>query len=585
MNFPEESAMDPNRISHGSGRQFDLSIVLCGEAGQGIQTVEQILAAIVREAGYYVFSTKEYMSRIRGGSNATQIRIGTRPLGACVDRMDIVVPLNQQALEHVASRISSHTRIIGDKAVLATRQSVYDISFSAIAAEAGSKLYANTVAVGVICGLVGIDRSLLDRALNNRFGNKGERVVQNNISAGERGYSKGAQIAADIGFKALPAVQEPLQDQILLNGAHAVALGALAGGCNFIGSYPMSPGTGVLTTLADYSRDFDIVVEQAEDEIAAINMAMGAWYAGARALVTTSGGGFALMCEGVSCAGMIESPLVIHLAQRPGPATGLPTRTEQSDFNLVLHAGHGEFPRIILAPGTLEQAFQCTRLAFDLADRFQVPVFILTDQFLMDSYYITPRFSIHDTPPAAHIVESGHSYQRFQLTADGISPRSIPGLGSGIVCVDSDEHTRDGYITEDMAVRNAMVEKRLRKHKTIALECIEPTFYGNDGYRTLVVCWGSNFHVVKEAVATLDRDDVAMLHFAQIFPLPTSASKYLAAARTTIMVENNAAGQLAAFIKGTIGHCFNQTILKYSGLPFTVEEVATALESRIDAKE
>jgi 2-oxoglutarate ferredoxin oxidoreductase subunit alpha len=573
------------RTPHGSSKQTDLSIVLCGEAGQGIQTVEQILSAVVRKAGYYLFATKEYMSRIRGGSNATQIRIGTRPVAACVDRMDIVLPLNQQALEHVAARVSSHTRIIGEKAVLATRQTVYDISFSAIAAEAGSKLYANTVAVGVICGLLGVDRSLLDRALINRFENKGAQVVQNNISAGERGYNKGVQIADDIGETMLPAVQEPLGDRILINGAHAVALGALSGGCNFIGSYPMSPGTGVLTALAEYSRDFDIVVEQAEDEIAAVNMAMGAWYAGARALVTTSGGGFALMCEGVSCAGMIESPLVIHVAQRPGPATGLPTRTEQSDLNLVLHAGHGEFPRIILSPGTLEQAYQCTQSAFDLADRYQAPVFILTDQFLMDSYYLTPRFSVPDTPPVAHIVETGPNYRRFQLTANGISPRGIPGFGTGIVCVDSDEHTQEGYITEDMSIRNAMVEKRLAKHKTIAPAFMEPTLFGREGYRTLVVCWGSNFHVVKEAVASLDRDDIAMLHFAQLFPLPASTLKYLEAARTTIMVENNAAGQLAALIKRTTGHCFNETILKYSGLPFTVEELAEALGRLIDAKE
>jgi 2-oxoglutarate ferredoxin oxidoreductase subunit alpha len=502
--------------------------------------------------------------------------------------MDILVPLTHQALEHVASRISAQTRIIGDKETLATRRNVYDISFAAIAGEVGSKLYANTVAVGVICGLLGIDHELFDKALTHRFGSKGEQVVRNNISAGERGYAEADRIASDFSELRLPANQNGVKDNILLNGAQAVALGALAGGCNFIGSYPMSPGTGVLTALAGYSHEFDIVVEQAEDEIAAVNMAMGAWYAGARALVTTSGGGFALMCEGISCAGMIESPLVIHVAQRPGPATGLPTRTEQSDLNLVLYAGHGEFPRIILAPGTLVQAFEYTRKAFDLADRFQVPVFILTDQYLMDSYYTMARFAVPDHPPGAHIVETVSDYQRYHLTENGISPRGIPGYGNGIVCVDSDEHTEEGYITEDMTLRNIMVKKRQARLKTIADQAIEPTLIEDGPYRILVACWGSNYHVVKEAVETLDREDIAVLHFAQLFPLPETTLKYLTAARKplmTFMVENNASGQLAALISKTTGHDFDQTILKYSGLPFTVEEVATALQQAIDAKE
>jgi len=577
--------MTPNKFPPASADDFDISIVLCGEAGQGVQTVEQILSEIVPKAGFHVLSTKEYMSRIRGGSNSTQIRIAARPVGACVDRMNILVPLNHQALEHVASRISAQTRIIGDKEILATQHKVYDISFAAIAGEVGSKLYANTVAVGVICGLLGIDHALLDKALTHRFGSKGEQVVRNNISAGERGYAEADRIALDFSEFQLPVIQKSMKDNILLNGARAVALGAISGGCNFIGSYPMSPGTGVLTALAGYSHDFDIVVEQAEDEIAAVNMAMGAWYAGARALVTTSGGGFALMCEGISCAGMIESPLVIHVGQRPGPATGLPTRTEQSDLNLVLYAGHGEFPRIILAPGTLEQAFQFTQKAFDLADRYQVPVFILTDQYLMDSYYTTRYFSVPDHPPDVHIVETAPDYKRYLLTENGISPRGIPGFGSGIVCVDSDEHTQEGYITEDMSVRNAMVKKRQARLNTIAVEAMEPTLLGDEQYRVLVACWGSNYHVVKEAVETLDRGDIAVLHFGQLYPLPAATLTYLSAAHTTIMVENNAGGQLAALIQKTTGHHFDQTILKYSGLPFTVEEVAEALQQGIDAKE
>ncbi len=222
-----------------------------------------------------------------------------------------------------------------------------------------------------------------------------------------------------------------MKDDLLLSGSEAIALGALAGGCDYVCGYPMSPSTGVLERMAALSRTFDIVVEQVEDEIGVVNMALGAWYAGARALVTTSGGGFALMGEGISLCGMIESPLVLHLAQRPGPATGLPTRTEQGDLDLVLHAGHGDFPRVILAPGTLAEGFALTQKAFSLADRCQVPVFILTDQFFVDSRCNTPAFAAAGPPPEKHVVKTDPGYRRFALTADGISPRGIPGYGCG----------------------------------------------------------------------------------------------------------------------------------------------------------
>jgi len=215
-------------------------------------------------------------------------------------------------------------------------------------------------------------------------------------------------------------------------------LGAIAGGCSFISTYPMSPSTGVWIFLTQHSKEFDIITDQSEDEISAINMAIGAWYAGARGMVATSGGGFALMVEGLSLASMIETPVVIHLGQRPGPATGLPTRTEQADLEFVLHAGHGEFPRIILTPGTMEDAFNLSQRAFDLADKYQVPVFILTDQYFLDSYYNLPSLNLSDIRNQSHVVKTNKEYKRYQLTENGISPRGIPGYGEGLVSVDSD---------------------------------------------------------------------------------------------------------------------------------------------------
>jgi 2-oxoglutarate ferredoxin oxidoreductase subunit alpha len=316
-----------------------------------------------------------------------------------------------------------------------------------------------------------------------------------------------------------------------------------------------------------------------EDEIAAINMALGAWYAGARAMVSTSGGGFALMTEGVSLAGMLESPIVIHLAQRPGPATGLPTRTEQGDFELALYAGHGEFPRIILAPGRIEDAFYLTQNAFNLADKYQVPVFVLTDQYFMDSYYNLPSFDPSRTKIERHVVKTTKEYKRYELTADGISPRGIPGYGQGLVAIDSDEHDTEGHITEDLDLRTKMVDKRLSKADAMAGDTIGPELVGPQEYKTLVVGWGSTYNVIKEAIDNLGRNDVALLHFKQVYPLPKETQDFLSKAERTVIIENNATSQFGKLIRIQTGIDIEHKILKYNGLGFSVEEVTERLRS------
>ncbi|MEM2110149.1 MAG: 2-oxoacid:acceptor oxidoreductase family protein, partial [Candidatus Odinarchaeota archaeon] len=353
----------------------DVSIVLCGEAGQGIQTLEFFLTRIFKISGYHVYATKEYMSRIRGGSNSTQIRVSSEKVRAPVRRIDIFIPFDSAALKHLEGKISKDTLIIGDRAKLSGEYKIHDLPLSKIAGEIGGRIYENMVAVGVLAKLFQVNPQDIYDYLKNYFSKKGVDIINKNIQAVQAGYREAEKLFSTQEIKMLK--NPDVQNDILLNGAEAVALGAIAGGCNFISAYPMSPSTGVLVYLSQHAHLFNIIAEQAEDEISAINMAIGAWYAGARALVSTSGGGFALMTEGLSLAGMLESPLVIHLGQRPGPATGLPTRTEQADLNLALYAGHGEFPRIILAPGTIEDAFYLTQKAFNLADRLQLPVFIL----------------------------------------------------------------------------------------------------------------------------------------------------------------------------------------------------------------
>ncbi|MDO8303613.1 MAG: 2-oxoacid:acceptor oxidoreductase subunit alpha, partial [Sedimentisphaerales bacterium] len=453
----------------------------------------------------------------------------------------------------------------------------FEIPFTQIAKDIGNALYSTVVSVGVMGALFGIERDVLHECIRNSFKGKEEKVVNENLSAVEKGHEIGGGLCAEGKVKIEIEPDTSVRDQLLLSGAEAIGLGAIAGGCNFIGAYPMSPSTGLLQFLAKHAEAFSIVVEQAEDEIAGINMAMGAWYAGARAIASTSGGGFALMTEGLSLAGMIESPLVVHLAQRPGPATGLPTRTAQEDLNLALYAGHGEFPRAIFAPGTLQQAFELTANAFDLADRCQVPVFILTDQYFMDMYYNTDQFDVSAIKNEHHIVETKKDYRRFELTPDGVSPRGIPGHGAGLVVVDSDEHDEAGHITEDLDLRTCMVNKRLAKGKLLEAAVVEPTLWPYAEYRTLVLCWGSTLPIVQEALAVVGREGVSLLHFSQVFPLPASLRQTLEKAERIICVEGNATGQFADVIARVCGVAVDERLLKYNGLNFTVEEMVESI--------
>jgi 2-oxoglutarate ferredoxin oxidoreductase subunit alpha len=538
-------------------------------------------------AGYNVFATKEYMSRIRGGVNSTELRISAKKVSAMVSRIDILIALDKGAVQHVRKRMSRKTIILADMEVVGSdtdvgRNLFFDVPFNKIAVGIGGKIYSNIVAVGAIAALFSVPLEDVASFIKKFFSAKSQDIIQNNVKAAEAGYKIGGDLANSNKLKFAIAANPKVKYEILLNGAEAVALGAIAGGCNFVSSYPMSPSTPVLTFLAKYGRDFGIIVEQAEDEIAAINMVIGAWYAGARALITTSGGGFALMTEGLSLAGMLETPVVIHLAQRPGPATGLPTRTEQADLNLALYAGHGEFPRIILAPGTLEDGFYLTQKAFNLADKFQVPVFILTDQFFIDSYYNINSLDLSASKIEKYITKTSKDYKRYQLTRSGISARGIPAFGEGLVVVDSDEHDEQGHITEDLELRVKMVDKRLKKLSLIEKEIIPPEFVGQKNYQNLVVCWGSTYNVVKEALAELARDDTALLHHKQVFPLHPDTADYLRKARKSIIVEGNATGQLAKQIKLSTGIEIEEKILKYNGLQFSVEEIVQRLKAVLD---
>ncbi|NCA82534.1 MAG: 2-oxoacid:acceptor oxidoreductase subunit alpha [Opitutae bacterium] len=559
-------------------RKTDFSVCLAGEAGQGLQSIETLLVPLLKNGGYHVFAAKEFMSRVRGGCNSTALRISSRRVEALSGAVDLFLPFTAEAVRRYAHLLSPATLVVGEAAVV-KRAGMQDAPFSAIAAELGDKRSASMVATGVVAGLLGLGaESLLDR-IRARFAAQAATLLDINLRAAERGLALGQDLAAKSGLSLGLPSDPSLADEMVLDGSAAIALGAVAGGCDAIFAYPMSPGTGVLAEMAQLSKEVGIVVEQAEDEIAAINMALGANYAGARAMVTTSGGGFALMAEGVSLAGITETPVVIHLAQRPGPGTGLPTRTEQGDLNLALHAGHGVFPRAIFAPGTLAQAFHLARRAFDLADEFQIPVFLLTDQYLLDSSGNVPEFPLDGPDLQRHIVEADDGYRRYRLTDSGLSPRGVPSFGPGRVCVDSDEHDESGRITEDLdGISLQMKDKRFRKFDLVRQAAQPPDRFGPAEAEILFVAWGSTGPAAREALGRLADPGAALLHFTQVWPLPRDAAARLGKAKKIVAIENSQTASFADWLRLETGASFAPPILKYNGLPFSVAELVARMK-------
>ncbi len=535
---------------------------------------------MLHAAGYRVFSHKEVMSRIRGGNNTTLIRI--LPAEAAAEcfaaGIDAVFALAPDALRRLGDRLGADTLVVGEEehiADAATGRRVA-VPLGELAAEAGGKRQVGTVVAGCICGMLGLDLELLQERLQTTFATKGDEVVQANLAAARLGHARGAD-------HPLTAVPEPGMDpaiRTMCTGAEAVGIGALAGGCDFVGSYPMSPSTGVLVHLAGHAEAFGLAVEQAEDEIAALNMVLGAWYAGGRGLATTSGGGFALMGEALSLAGCLELPAVIHLAQRPGPATGLPTRTEQGDLELALYSGHGEFPRILLAPGSHDEAVELTRVAFELADKHQSPVIILTDQYLMDASAGVERRGF--PAPQRYVVETGEDYQRYAPAGNGHSPRGVPGHGPGRVRCDSDEHDADGRITESFDVRVTMVDKRLAKLDGILADAVPPDRAGPDEAHNLVIGWGSTRGPIRAALTALGFPDCAHLHLRQVHPLPEAVVEAIRAAGSLTVVENNATGQFARYLAGFHGIRADHAVRQYDGMPFAEEDLIARFQEVLD---
>jgi len=558
-----------------------INLLIGGEAGQGLVTIGQLLSKTLIKTGYDILVSQSYHSRIRGGHNTFAVRIGTEKLWAPVDAVDILVALNEETIDLHRGQLTDGGILVTDRKFKGDDGTRLSVPFE----ELGKRRLYNTVAMGTVGAILGLSEDMLGKTLENLIGKKHPEVLDENLEALTKSYDWGKANKPDT-FKGLPQ-PEAGAPRMMLNGNEAIGLGALAAGLKFVSFYPMTPSTSIALTVIAHADSMGCVAEQAEDEIAAINMALGASYAGAPSMACTSGGGFALMNEGISLAGMTETPVVVAIAQRPGPATGLPTRTEQGDLELVLHAGHGEFPRAIFAPGSVESCFHLTQQAFVQAERYQTPTFILTDQFLADSYRAVVPFDLSEVKtvqPSRSYSEADieKPYQRYAPTDSGISPRLLPGTTENLVVVDSDEHYASGHITEEQPVRDTMVEKRLRKLKGMVSEVIPPEFKGDEAPELLMVSWGSSQGPVEEAAMRLREQgkSVGTLHFSQVWPLvPNQFLDILKAARKVVGVEANATGQFARLLRREAGFAISDLVLRYDGLPFTPSYILNKLTS------
>ena len=554
---------------------MDYTIVIGGEAGQGVQTIGFVLAKTFARSGWHVFADQDYESRIRGGHNFFRIRISDNEVQAVSESAHVLLALNAETVELHQEEMVKDGIILADMESKDPKGFLCQVPFEQLALEqTGNKMMQSAVAMGSVLACTSFSLGIIEQVLKEQFSSGGNEIVEGNIKAAHVGYSHTKNMLE--GRVLLQCGVLDNASQIIISGNEALALGALAAGCKFVSAYPMTPASSIVEYMAGKSEQLDLVTVQAEDEISAINTCLGASFAGVRAMTATSGGGFSLMVEALGLAGVTETPLVIIEAQRGGPSTGLPTRTEQSDLEFVIHASQGEFPRIVLGPGNVQEAFDLGVEAFNLAEKYQVPVIVLTDQYLATSYFTTLRFE-----PSKVLIDRGilwggdtdsGDYMRHRFTDSGISSRAFPGMSEALVLTTGDEHDESGHITEDSQIRTNMMLKRLKKLDGFITHGFSPTTYGSDKAEITLVGWGSSLGAMREAVDLLVKKGIVarMIHFSQLWPFPCKeAVRMLSKANMIVVVEQNATAQFAHLLRAETGIEANRTILRFDGRPIS----------------
>ena len=572
----------------------EMTIRIGGEAGMGLESSGAGFSKALTRGGLYVFGLPDYYSRIRGGHNFFSIRVAPEPLVSHAEPVHLVLALDVETIRRHVDDLVPGGAVVYDEGEEVPEElqrseiGFFPVPLTKLAEEKGGRaIMRNTVAFGVATGLMGFDPTYLDSVIRDNFAPKGQKVIDANLRVAEAGVEAAQAFQDDFPFHVEAVPDAP--SRMILNGNEAFALGALAGGCRFVATYPMTPGSPVLHWFAARADRYGAVIKHTESEIGAINMAIGAGFQGARAMCPTSGGGFSLMVEALGLAGITEVPVVIYNAQRPGPATGLPTRTEQADMLFMMHASQGEFPRFLLAPGTIEDAFRVGWQAFNLADRYQTPTLVMSDHYLAASYRTVEAdaldFDAVEIDRGALLTEEDlddleEPYQRYKVTESGVSPRATPGHPNAIWVSTANEHDEFGAVSEDAQNRIAQADKRMRKKEGMRQEVESagwsPALYGPEEAEVTFVCWGSTYGPLREAVERLNAEEAGranMLHFTALHPFPTEAKPALERAERTIVVEGNVTGQLETLIRARTGLSVDASIRKYDGRAFSPEYI------------
>ncbi len=556
-----------------------------GANGDGIDSAGIMLSRIFKKLGYWVFAFRGYQSVIRGGVVWYQVRFSNEKLYSYGNDIDILIALTKEAVEESISLVKANGLLIYDSSLpnIANRQDIkiMPLPLTELAIKAGGSIYRNTVSIGIICKLLGIDPNFAKDMLLAKF-KKSPELMESNAKAFDLGYGS-------VERQSIAIPKPGNAGKYLINGNTALAIGAYAAGCKFYAAYPMTPASSIMEWFAKH-EELGVFFKQTEDEIAAINMVIGASSAGVRAMCGTSGGGFSLMVEALGLAGMIEVPIVVVESQRTGPSTGLPTKTEQGDLLFVTHASQGDFPRIVLAPRSIEECFYLGAKAFNLAEKYQCPVILLLDLFLsehMESVDIDPsKISIDRGKIQKEPIKD---FKRYQITEDGISPRSIPGTKGLSFVAASDEHDEYGNLISDVLVglpeyaelRKKMHEKRLRKLDTMLKNNdIEMPMVINENADIFIVTFGSSTESSIEALDLLKARGInaGLIAFSYLHPMPSEKVKSLLQGKRLVDVECNATGQLAKLIAMNTGIIINDKVLRYDGEAITSKEIADGVE-------
>ncbi len=575
----------------------EISVRAGGAAGDGIASVGEAIAHGFSRMGLHVFGLNAYQSVIRGGHVWFQARASPDRVYSQGDRVDVLYALNRETVDIHAAFLSDGGTVIFDPEKFAVADGDLPNGTRALGVPTleiarkytSQSILQNAAGLGATAFVAGIPLELLQKILADSFGKKKGEIVDWNLGASADGY-KFAQEHSSPSERAAKPAGAP---KLLLSGNQAIALGAATAGLKFLAQYPMTPASSIMHWLAAHSRELGIVVKQAEDELAAINMAVGASYGGVRSMTATSGGGFSLMVEALGMAGMTEVPLVVVESMRSGPSTGLPTKTEQGDLNLMLGAGQGEFPRAILAPSHPLDAFRAAQKAFQLAERFQTPVLLASDLHLSENFATIDRSEIDldvDPGPVPIAEPNGGDYKRYQYTESGVSPRSIPGQPGLQWIAGSDEHDEKGHLISDVkagvpvwvAERTKMFNKRMSKLKGLAEAMDPPAVEGPAGADVTLIAWGSTIGAARDARTLLGARGIStqLVAVTDVYPVPGDAiGRALAGAKRTLLIEGNFSGQYGRLLRAETGIHLSEKLLKYDGEPFyPMEIVAKAVE-------